>query len=130
MPASLVAYNAPFGLDGTQNRRYLHGLIPFTAQTYTLGGILPVYTAIKDQSGAVVLIDSVNTAPDTMWIQSISGSGFVYGYNKATGKIQIFVLPSAAPGAVNTGLVEYSAVALSAAILADVVEFEAEWVRA
>lgn len=127
MAFTLTAYNAPYGLDGTQNRRYLHGLLVITATTYAAGGVLPAsYSAIKDQSGALVPLDTQNINPDTVWLQSISGSGFSYAYNKATGKIQIFTTGTAT----QSPAAELANGAVPAGVIADIIEFEAQWVRA
>jgi hypothetical protein len=63
--------------------------------------------------------------PDTQWIQSIAGSGYQYAYNKATGLIQIFT-----GGAAQSPLTELSAGALPAAVVNDIIEYEAEYVTA
>lgn len=130
MAIALTAFNEPFGKDLSSQRIWLHGLLTITATTYAAGGILPTsYANILDQSGQKVQLATYNVNPDDLWLQSISGSGFSYSYNKATGKIQIWVLPFPVQSAVNTGLVEYSNAALSAAVLADIVTFEGQWVR-
>jgi hypothetical protein len=121
---TLTAYNAPYGLDATQSRQYLHGLVGFSTGTYVTGGFLPSYSPIKDQSGQAVLLGTLNVNPDTMWIESIAGSGYTFGYNKASGKIQVFV--SAAAG---SALEELPSGTSLATLNADTVEFEAEWVR-
>lgn len=128
MAATVSAYNAPYGLDHTQTRVYLHGSLVFTTQTYTPGGILPNWGTIKDASGQIVLLDSLNVNPDTVWIQSVSGSGFQYSYVKSTGKIEIF---GSGSGVANSpASVELTAITIPAAVLNDVIEFEAEWVKA
>jgi len=120
------AYNAPYGLDGTQTRRILRGLLVITATTYAPGGVLPAsYSAIKDASGQLVLVDSLNVNPDTAWFQSISGSGYEYSYNKATGKVQIWVNS----GTAQNPSAELSAGAVPSGVIADIVEFEFQWVR-
>lgn len=127
MAIALTAYNEPFGKDLTAQRQWLHGVLTITAQTYTVGGILPVYATILDQSGQKVQLATYNVNPDDLWLQSISGSGWTYAYNKATGKIQIFT--GAAPSTTTPGVVEMTAIALPATVLADIVTFEAQWVR-
>lgn len=128
MAATVTAYNAPYGLDHTQTRVYLHGSLAFTTQTYTPGGILPTWGTIKDVSGQIVLLDSLNVNPDTVWIQSVSGSGFQYQYIKNTGKIEIF---GSGSGTANSpAAVELTAITLPAGVLSDVIEVELEWVKA
>jgi hypothetical protein len=210
-----TAYNAPYGLDLTQNRYILHGLFAFASGNYVSGGILPNYNyatyilnSLKDASGQSVLVGKytqpstsqitgitvsgttrtvltsnppaagqfvtlsgftnalsvplngltvqvatvsagvsftatlTTTAttvtdnglavlvigPDTEWIQSISGSGYVYGYNKANATVQIFTV-DAAVVSTQYPLIELTAGALPAAVLSDVIEFEAEYAR-
>jgi hypothetical protein len=126
MAFTLQAYNAPYALDMTQARRMLHGLLVITTTTYAAGGVLPAsYSAIKDASGQLVPLDTLNINPDTMWLQSISGSGYAYVYNKATGKIQIFVNS----GTAQNPQAELAAGAVPTGVINDVIEFEAEWVR-
>jgi hypothetical protein len=67
----------------------------------------------------------VYQGPDTMWVESVAGSGFIYGYNKTTGLIQIFT-----GAAAQAGLTELAAGALPTGVVADVLEYEAQWVRA
>lgn len=123
-----VAFNEPFGKDLTAQRQYLHGLMVFTATAYVAGGILPAWGNILDQSGQKVQLATININPDTVWIQSISGSGWVYSYNKATGKIQIFTTQTT-PSATAPPFSELVAGALPATVLSDIVEMELEWVR-
>lgn len=129
--ATVAAYNEPFGLDETAKRFYLHGTIAISASpaTYATGGLVANWSAIKDAAGALVQLGTKNVNPDTVWIQSIGGSGYVYQYNKATGKIQIFTVDAAAV-ATQYPLIELAnAAAIPAGISGDSIEFEAEWVR-
>ena len=124
--ATLTAYNPPYGLDQTQTRRILRGLLVWAAGTYATGGILPSYVGIKQQNGEIVPLDTINVAPDSMWIQTISGSGYTYDYVKSTGKIVILVTGSASGNPQQ----ELAAGALPAGVVNDVIEFEASWARA
>lgn len=124
MAAVLTAYNEPYGKDFTAAREYLHGLLAFTG-SYTTGGILPSYSTIKDQSGANVLLNTLNVNPDTLWIQSIAGSGYTYQYVKSSGKIMILTTGSAAGSPAQ----ELAAGALPAGVTGDTIEFESEWVK-
>jgi len=128
MPVALTAYNEPFGKDLSSQRIWLHGVLTFTAGNYVTGGILPVYSTILDQSGQKVQLATYNVAPDTMYVQSIAGAAtgqYIYSYNKATGKIQIWVTGAALSGP----LAEYTNGTAITPIIADVVEFEAQWVK-
>lgn len=123
--ATLTVFNAPNGIDGTQNRRILHGLLAFAAGTYAAGGVLPSYAPLYDVSGESVLVDSLTVAPARMILTSLSGSGYLYFYNNSTGKVQIFE-SSAAAGP----LAELPNGALPAGVLGDTIGFVAEWIRA
>jgi len=94
-----------------------------SAGTSLTATITTTATTVTDSGQAVLVI-----GPDTMWIQTISGSGYVYGYNKTTGTIQIFTV-DAAVVSTQYPLIELSAGALPAGVIADVVEFESEYVR-
>ena len=79
-------------------------------------------TTVTDNGQAVTVI-----GPDTEWIQSTSGSAWVYLYNKVNATVQIFTSGGSTG---STGpMVELTAIALPASVLSDVVEFEAEWAR-
>jgi hypothetical protein len=209
-----TVYNAPYGLDMTQTRSYVHGLLDFSSGSYVAGGLIPnlstagVLSQLQDVSGQNVILANytqptilkitgitvsgttvtlltanpptagqyvtlsgfknalsaplngitalvatvtastsftvtltttattvtdagqaaIYIGPDTMWIQSVSGSGYTYGYNKANGTIQIFTV-DAAVVATQYPLIELTAGALPAAVVSDVIEFEAEYAR-
>jgi hypothetical protein len=108
----------------------------FTASTLTpFNGITAQVTAVTANTSFTCVITTTATTttgqgqfsvvigPDTQWIESVSGSGYVYAYNKPTGLIQIFT-----GAAAQSPLTELAAGALPAAVLSDVVEFEAEYV--
>jgi hypothetical protein len=79
-----------------------------------------VATAAETGQAVVVI------GPDTEWIQSNSGSGYVYSYNKAKATIQVFI---ATPNSgASDQLSELAAGALPAGVVADIIEFEAEYV--
>ena len=71
------------------------------------------------ETGCAVLV----IGPDTEWVQSTGGSGWVYQYNKTFATIQIFQAPTAGPGV----LTELPAGALTPQV-GDTIEFEAEYV--
>jgi hypothetical protein len=108
----------------------------FTASTLTpFNGITAQVTAVTANTSFTCVITTTATTttgqgqfsvvigPDTQWIESVSGSGYVYAYNKPTGLIQIFT-----GAAAQSPLTELAAGALPAGVLSDVVEFEAEYV--
>ena len=121
-----VVHNAPYGLDQTSVRSIMHGLLVWAAGNYASGGIAPPTPPWQDASGQNVLLATQNVQPDEIYAYSIAGSGFVYQFNKSTGKWQIFVTGAAAGDA----LEELAAGALPAGVTTDVVEFFASWVRA
>lgn len=109
----------------------------FTASTLVaLNGITAQVTAVTAGVSFTTVITTTATTttgqgcattvigPDTMWIQTVSGSGYQYSYNKLNGLIQIFT-----GAAAQSPLTELSAGALVAGITGDVIEFEAEYVR-
>jgi hypothetical protein len=74
------------------------------------------------EAGSAVLV----IGPDTMiQLQSLSGSGYEYRYNKANASIQIFTTGTASGDAEN----ELAAGALPAAVIADIVHFVASYVK-
>jgi hypothetical protein len=60
---------------------------------------------------------------DTEWEESVSGSGFIYQYNKTTATVQIFT-----GAAAQAGLTELSAGALPTGVTGDTIEFESQYV--
>jgi hypothetical protein len=174
--ATLTVFNAPYGIDQTNARMVLRGNLAWAAGTYAAGGVTPNAPPYLDAAGASVLIPTLNVQPDTVTFQSVSGSGYTYKRNKATGKIQVFQVAGFTPAGTNsapaltmnsytpagtitngtpdtfagtpavlTGTVaaptftgsavaagalsELANGALPAAVVADVIEFEASWVR-
>ncbi len=75
-------------------------------------------TSAAETGHAVTVI-----GPDSMWIESVSGSGFIYGYNKANATVQIFT-----GAAAQSPLTELSAGALPSGVTGDIIEFLAEYV--
>jgi len=221
-----TVFNAPYGLDITQTRIFLRGLLSFGAGNYVAGGILPnlgveafsppvptYLEPLQDVSGANVLIGTYTTptlinltgitvsgttvtlltnsskvpsvgqfvtlqnftnaasfplngvtaqvtaatagtsfvvtvtttattvtdngvaaiviGPDEESAASISGSGFVYVYNKTNATIQIFQTGYGATSPPTPdALAEYpNGTALTSAILNDIIHFTASWVR-
>lgn len=123
--ATLTVFNAPNGIDGTQSRRILNGLLAFAAGTYAAGGVLPSYAPLYDASGQSVLVDSLTVAPERMILTSSSGSGYLYYYNKSTGNVQIFE-----GTAVAGPLAELPNGDLPDGVLGDTIDSVAEWIRA
>jgi hypothetical protein len=121
-----TVHNAPYGLDQTAVRSILHGSLVWAAGTYATGGITPPTPPWQDASGQNVLLATQNVQPDELYAYSVAGSGFVYQYNKSTGKWQIFVTGTAA----GDPLEELAAAALPDGVTSDTIEFFASWVRA
>jgi hypothetical protein len=89
-----------------------------TAGTSFVCTITTTATTSANSGQAVTVI-----GPDTLWMQTINGSGFSYSYNKTNGLVQIFTGSAAqSPSA------ELAAGALPAGVTGDTVEFEAEYV--
>jgi hypothetical protein len=126
---TLKIYPFPQGKDNTQRRLHLSGVVSISASpgTYATGG-LPLNWAILSNTltGATELLDTTSTAPIMAYFTSVAGSGFLYGWNKATNKIQIFTTGTATQSA----QAELAAGAMPAGVSGDVIEFDASFVRA
>jgi hypothetical protein len=122
--AVLTVFNAPYGIDQTMSRMWLRGKLAWGAGTYAAGGVLPNVPPYSDASGAAVLIPTLNVQPDDIVFTSVAGSGYVYQWNAASGKIQILESSAA-----NGPFAELPNGALPAGVLADVIKFEAIWVK-
>jgi|SRR5579884_675926 hypothetical protein len=129
MANTLTVNNEPYGLDQTQKRIYVHGIIAFSG-SYTTGGETLNWTGMKYADGENVLLDTADTQPEIAYFQSVgstsggSSSGYLYQWNKKTGKLQIFV-----SGATGSPHSELAAGAYPAGVTGDYVEFEAEFVK-
>lgn len=125
---SIKIYPFPQGKDNTQRRLHLSGVVAISASpgTYATGGLALSWVALTNSlTGASELLDTTSTTPIMAYFTSISGSGFVYGWNKATNKIQIFT-----GAAAQSTLTELTAAAMPAGVSGDVIEFDASFVRA
>jgi hypothetical protein len=63
--------------------------------------------------------------PDDMEIESVSGSGFIYSYNKANATVQILVTGTASGDALN----ELAAGTTPAGVVSDIIHFVASWAK-
>lgn len=125
MPTATCKFNinnkAVLG-DATQDCITYYGTITFSAagDTYATGGLLPLTGFAPKNLGPFG-----DRAPIDVQIYSVAGSGWVYQWNFATGKLQIF--GGGASGAATTSNIEYSnATALSGgtpSIFTDVINF-------
>lgn len=108
--------------NGLTNLSFLNGLTLKVA-TRSATQFTVAFTHANVASAAETGIAVLVIGPDTEWIQSISGSGFVYQYNKTFATVQIFATGAAS----GSPLSELTAVALTPNV-ADVIEFESEYV--
>lgn len=125
---TLTAYNENYGTDLTAKRFIMRGTAAISASpaTYATGGLAVTYTEIKSADGNAVLVPGQNTTPDSFSAYSVSGSGYIYSWNKSTGKLMILVQGAAA----TDPLAEIgNGTAIAAAISGDTIEFTASWVR-
>lgn len=110
--------------NGLTNLPFLNGLTlkvaTVSSTTFTVAFTHANVASASEAGNAVVVI-----GPDTQWIQSTSGSGYVYQYNKANATIQIFI---ATPVSGTGQMTELAAGTLPAGVIADIIEFEAEYV--
>lgn len=78
-----TVYNAPYGMDLTASRTYLHGLLSFGGGNYVAGGLLPnwnpttgILAPLADVSGQNVLVGRIpTTQPVLAFITSFTVSG-------------------------------------------------------
>jgi len=67
--------------------------------------------------------------PDEMFIETISGSGYTYKYNKANATVQVFQVPASSGLSSAAPLVELPASTVPSAVANDVVHFYATWAK-
>ena len=125
---TLKAYAHPMGVDNTQRRVKVSGTATIAASplTYATGGIAITWTFTNVLTGDAILLNTTATAPIMAYFTSVSGSGYDYAFNKANNKLQIFTTGAStqSPNA------ELAAGAVPAGVSGDVIEFDAEFVRA
>lgn len=123
MAATLVVNNNPFGTgaDETQLSRIYSGLLNIAAGSYVANGLPINWAAMKNGAvnGAPVLVASLSVPPYKAIFTSKSGTGYTYQWDAAHGTVRIFL-----------GGVELTVAAIPAAVVADLVQFEAWWVKA
>jgi hypothetical protein len=126
---TLKLYPFPQGIDNTQRRVHISGVAAIAASpsTYTTGGLPTNFQAITNVlTGATDFLNTNQAVPIMAYFTSINGSGYVYGWNKATNKLQIFT-----GGAAQSPMTELTGGAtIPAAVSSDVIEFDASFVRA
>lgn len=121
-------YAHPMGIDNTQRRIKVSGTLTISPSpgTYATGGLAIVWTFTDLLTGSAILLNTTSTAPIMAYVTSVSGSGYDYAWNKVTNKLQIFTTGTATQAA----KAELTAAAVPAAVSSDVIEFDAEFVRA
>lgn len=135
LSASAVGLPANFdGVDNTQTCLRAFGSVSVDANpaTYTTGGIPLVNPKALTQSAwsvEPIKVTSLTTGgtptPVIVYIESVGGSGFVYGWNKATNKMQIFT-----GAAAQSPLTELTnAAAIPAGVSGDTILLEAVFAR-
>lgn len=119
--SSLKINAHPYGIDNTQRRIIVNGICTLSASgTYTNPGGVPLSWAFTDAQGNPATIPQVSAAqiaagPVSAFFFSTASGQYNYGYNKAGNGLVI--------GSGGTQL------ANAAAITADTIGFEAEFVR-
>ena len=108
----------PNGVDNTQRFTRIYGTIAISASpaTYATGGLALSFSGLEP-------IKSTQS-PVIVYIESVKGSGFIYGWNQSTGKLQIFT-----GAAAQSALTELSAAAIPAGVSGDTIFFEALFLR-
>lgn len=123
------------GIDNTQSLQEVYGTIAVDASpaTYATGGI-PLVNAnnvaldawSQEPIKATPPAGATKQQPLIVYIESLSGSGFIYGWNRSTNKLQIFTSNGAAPAA----LAEFTnAAAIPAGVSGDAIFVEAKFLR-
>jgi hypothetical protein len=106
------------------NLPFLNGLTlkvaTVSATTFTVAFTHANVASAAEAGNAVLVIGA-----DTEWEESVSGSGYIYQYNKTTATVQIFI---ATPATTTNQLSELPAGALPAGVIADIIEFESQFV--
>ena len=129
---TLKVYAHPQGIDNTQRRIKVSGTCTITASpaTYTPGGIgnptTVSWTFTDIVTGQQVLLNTTQATPIMAYFTSVSGSGYTYGWNKATNKLQIFTTGTATQAA----QAELASGTIPAGVSGDVIEFDAEFAHA
>lgn len=108
----------PNGIDNTQRMTIVYGTIAIGASplTYATGGVVLSFSGLEP-------IKSTQN-PVIVYIESVSGSGYTYEWNKATGKVQIFT-----GAAAQSPQTELTAGAVPAAVSGDTIAFEAHFLK-
>jgi len=110
--------------NGLTNLPFLNGLTlkvaTVSATTFTVAFTHANVASAAEAGNAALVIGA-----DTEWEESVSGSGYIYQYNKTTSAIQIFI---ATPATTTAQLSELAAGALPSGVISDIIEFESQFV--
>jgi len=131
--ATLTVLPFPSGIENSQRRVHVLGNVAVTVSpaTYAAGGIGAPTTLnwtgmLESSTNQAVLLNTNKTTPLMAYFTSAGGSGYVYSWNQANNKLQIFTGATA-----QSPLTELTnAAAIPAAVSSDVIVFEAEFLRA
>lgn len=109
----------PNGSDMTQRRFHKYGTVAISASpgTYTTGGNAFTFAA--------PVFDVSSQTPIDLEIKSVSGSGFIYQWNKASNTVQIFTTGTASGDALN----ELAAGATPAGVSGDTIVYHAQFLK-
>lgn len=131
---ALKVYTYPNGVDTSVRRTSISGQAVVSASpgTYATGGLGTLvagalnWQSLTDQTtGNAVIVETTASQPIMVYFTSVGGSGFVYGWNKATNKFQIFT-----GAAAQSGLTELtSGATIPAGVSGDVIEFDADFAK-
>ena len=109
---------------GLTNCPFLNGLTLQVASVSTTVSFTVAFTHANVTSAAENGVAVLVIGPDDMEIHSVSGSGFIYVYNKAFATIQVFT-----GAAAQAALTELAAGATPAGVSGDIVHFVATWAK-
>ena len=128
--ATVTVNTYPKGL--TSDQRFLHvfGTIAISASpaTYTTGGLALNFNPLSNGENGFIQLDVPNTTPVQVYIDSVGGGLFEYGWNKANNTIQIFAASAGAAGSAPFAELG-NGVAIPAGVSGDTIAFEAVFVR-
>ena len=110
---------------GLTNCSFLNGLTLQVASVSTTVSFTVAFThanvASAAETGTAVLV----IGPDDLEIHSVSGSGFIYEYNKANATVQVLTTGTSSGAALN----ELAAGSTPAGVSGDTVHFVASWAK-
>lgn len=124
MATALLTVNLDSGMpDNTQKKEVWNGTILVGAGTYNPGG-LDFIAAFR-----AVALPKSNLPPLRVIFTSGKGSGYIYQYIEATGKMMVMQVPLTGSLTTAAPLVELLAGSTLSSVQADAIDFQVEFLR-